>query len=119
MQTHNNILRLLSRCYFKIFDTYFDFDVMDKGDGYLIQVKAFVTDNHTLSVSCQKGGKHYISAYAIDDEVIMKAWKACYDFVVHEAREGFKYKGQAIFGPHFQVDEMVEFCKTANEAKRL
>lgn len=112
------INHILSQIEFTIFDSKAQWFVHRKDDGFLIQLGMEITDNITGETSLQKGGKHYISSHAIDDEVVMKAWKACQDFVIHEAREGFKYKGTDIFHPHIQVDALVEFVNNTEHAKR-
>ncbi|MGK0391181.1 MAG: hypothetical protein ACI94Y_003943 [Maribacter sp.] len=47
-----------------------------------------------------------------------KAWKACFDFIIHEAREAFYYKEQTIYHPHFLVDELAIFVSETEQAKR-
>lgn len=75
-------------------------------------------DNETNMMSDQHGGKHYVSSHAIKDEVVNKAWAACQDFIIHEAREAFKYKGQAIYQPHWNVDELLVLTESSEPAKR-
>ncbi len=116
--TLSEIRRILNECEFKLFDISFEFLAMPKGDGFLIQLEGYIRDNTTKSYSWQKGGKHYISSFAIRDEVVNKAWKACFDFVIHEAREAFFYKNQTIYHPHFLVDELAAFVKRSGHAER-
>lgn len=117
--TEDQISDILMEIEFFPFDNAFAFVIMPKGDGFLLQVLAGVKDNKTGKASTQKGGKYYISSHAIKDEVVMTAWKACQDYVIHECREAFKYKGQAIFGPHHNVDELAIFTKHTPEVKRI
>lgn len=64
-----------------------------------------------------KGRKWYISPYATDSEIVLTAFKAAATALEHEAREAFLYKGQAILGPHFDVDFLVAAIeKTGNLA---
>jgi hypothetical protein len=30
----------------------------------------------------------------------------------HRTREHFRYRGAAVFGPHFDVDALVELCRS-------
>ncbi len=112
------IKKILESCEFNLFDIPFKFRVMSKGDGFLIQLKGYIKDNETGMFSWQKGGKHYLSSHVVKDEVVNKAWKACFDFVIHEAREAFYYKKQTIYHPHFLVDELATFVANSEHAKR-
>ncbi len=113
-----DIRTILEECSFHLFDIPFEFRVMPKGDGYLLQLKGYIRDNDTGEYSWQKGGKHYLSSFTIKDEIVNKAWKACFDFVIHEAREAFSYKQQTIYHPHFLVDELATFVANSDHAKR-
>lgn len=50
--------------------------VLEKGDGFLIQFYMYMSDRDTGEYGEQRGGKHYISPYAIESEVVFKALKA-------------------------------------------
>ncbi|MCH8331061.1 MAG: hypothetical protein IH946_06735 [Bacteroidetes bacterium] len=112
-----DLKEILSQCEFNLFGDDFQFMVMDKGDGFLLQVVASVRDQ-SGNESTLKSGKHYISQHAIKDEIVSKAWKACLDFVVHESRNTFKYQGQPIYDPNFLVDELVKFAGSTERAGR-
>lgn len=58
-----------------------------------------------------KGRKWYLSPHMTHSELIQTALAAVLAIEEHEAREEFKYKGQAIFGPHFNVDSLVALCE--------
>lgn len=117
-QTLDNIKQLLSNTKFTLFDQRFQFLSMEKGDGFLIQLECWMKCNVHSQWGWQKGGKYYISSHAINDEVVLTAWKACQGFIIHEARETFTYKNQTIFQPHYDIEELVEFCETARVSKR-
>lgn len=104
---------------FSVFNHKFTWKIFIKGNGFLIQLRCIMADNETGLLSEQAGGKYYISPYAIKDEVVNKAWHACQDFIIHEAREAFKYKKQAIYHPHWKVDQLVKLSKITQHAKRL
>ena len=59
----------------------------------------------------QTGRKWYISPHMTKSEVVQTALKAVLAAEEHEAREAFRYKGSKIFGPHFDVDVLVELAK--------
>lgn len=54
--------------------------------------------------------KWYISRLACKNEVVQTALKCVLTSIEHEARERFKYRGKAIFGPHFDVDALHRIC---------
>lgn len=116
--TLKEINKILSQISFDLFSHKFTWRTFKKGDGFLIQICCNMIDNETGSMSNQRGGKHYLSSYCIKDEVVNKAWYACQDFVIHEAREAFKYKDQPIYHPHWTVDELVKLSKKTKHAKR-
>jgi len=119
MMTIKKIQKILTEeISFTLFQHPFTWRVFEKGDGFLIQLSCHMVDNETGKMSDQRGGKHYLSSFALKDEVVNKAWYACQDFIIHEAREAFKYKDQAIYQPHWTVDRLAELSKTTKPAKR-
>lgn len=46
------------------------------------------------------------------DEVVSTALKLVLTAYEHEVREKFLYKGERIFGPHFDVDFLADVLKT-------
>ena len=117
-QTLGTINEILSNIRFELFGLRFRFRSMIKDDGFLIQLQSWMPCNKTGEYGWQNGGKYYISSHAVNSEICMTAWKACQDYVIHEARETFYYKDQTIFQPHFDVEELVEFCSTAQIVSR-
>lgn len=62
------------------------------------------------------GDKQYCRKWRLENrftvsDIIRTAWLATSAAEEHEARERFKYKGKSIFGPHFDVDALVEIAK--------
>lgn len=58
--------------------------------------------------------KWYVSMHACKNEIVQTALKLVLTSVEHEAREMFTYRGKKIFGPHFDVDMLVEICINKN-----
>ena len=54
--------------------------------------------------------KWQLSAHMTPSELVQTALKCALTSVEHEAREQFRYRGLAIFGPHFNVDRLAELC---------
>jgi hypothetical protein len=59
------------------------------------------------------GRQWRISQHATKSEVVQTAMKAVLTALEHEAREEFLYADTAIFGPHFNVDDLVVLAKHA------
>ena len=51
--------------------------------------------------------KWYVSQEATRSEIVQTALKCVLTSIEHEAREVFTYRGRAIFGPHFDVEQLV------------
>jgi hypothetical protein len=43
-----------------------------------------------------------------EDQIVRQAFKLILGYEEHELREGFKYKGKAIFGPHIPVETLLK-----------
>jgi hypothetical protein len=54
------------------------------------------------------GRKWRLSAWMTKSEVVQTAFMAYLAWMEHEVRESFKYKGEAIFSPHYDVDALVK-----------
>lgn len=77
-----------------------------------LQVQAWRECLETGQHALQKGRKWFLSPHMTKSEVVQTALKAVLAWEEHEAREKFKYRGQAVFGPHLDVDALHEVvCK--------
>lgn len=56
------------------------------------------------------GRKWLLSEHMTRSEIVQTAWKAVLTAVEHEAREAFTYRGKPIFGPHFNVEFLADYC---------
>lgn len=56
------------------------------------------------------GRKWFLSPHMTPSEVVQTAFKAVLTAMEHEVRERFTYRGAAIFGPHFDVERLVDLC---------
>lgn len=65
------------------------------------------------------GRKWFLSSHMTVSEIVQTALLAVLAAEEHEARENFMYRGRAIFGPHWDVDELVELHKHTKKAVRL
>lgn len=55
--------------------------------------------------------KWLISSHMTKSEIVATALKCVLASEEHEAREDFTYRGQRIFGPHFDVECLVAMCQ--------
>ena len=58
----------------------------------------------------QHGRKWLLSPHMTRSEVVATALKAVLTAEEHEAREEFTYLGEAVFGPHLDVDALYDVC---------
>jgi hypothetical protein len=61
--------------------------------------------------------KWLLSRHMTDGEIVQTAFKATLTALEHECRETFKYRGQAIFDPHYDIERLVELRSQANALK--
>ena len=67
-----------------------------------------------------RGRKWRLSLFATDTEIVQTALKAVLTFEEHETREAFRYKEQAIYSPHYDVETLVHVCRMGhnNDARK-
>lgn len=71
-----------------------------------IQVIFDAISTKTGAIEEQHGRKWQISSHAVASEVVKTAWLAVQTAIEHEAREAFRFDGEAIFGPHIDVSAL-------------
>lgn len=76
-------------------------------DGFYLQLRYIEPDIATGAIEEQHGRKWYVSSHSCKSEIVRTVLKACLTSAEHMIREHFKYRGCAIFAPHWDVDEMV------------
>lgn len=59
----------------------------------------------------QKTRKWLLSQHMVKSEIVQTALKCVLTSLEHRAREHFKYKGELIFGPHFDIEAFYELAK--------
>jgi hypothetical protein len=64
------------------------------------------------------GRKWFLSRHMTKSEVVQTALMAVLAAEEHEAREHFRYRGRAIFGPHFNVDVLHAMADGTNQETR-
>lgn len=65
-----------------------------------------------------RSAKHYVSAYAAENEVCQLVLKAAIQAAEHEIRERFEYRGVPVYRPHQPLDALRGFTKGHAEELR-
>jgi|CryGeyDrversion2_2_1046609.scaffolds.fasta_scaffold58243_2 hypothetical protein len=78
------------------------------GHHFFLQVRFLEKDAYEDIIEPQSGRKWLISPHMTKSEIVQTAFKAVLTAVEHEVRDAFKYKGELVFCPHFDVDELIE-----------
>lgn len=101
---HHQAVTILSRVTFK--DWAFHVGRSEAAELFL-QVRFTEHDPDTGQLELQHGRKWVISEHCTPSELVQTAFKAVSTALEHEAREAFTYRGARIFGPHFDVEQLV------------
>jgi len=91
------------------------FHVIERNGICFLQAEYLEPDIITGDAAIQKTRKWHLSDLAVTSEIVQTAFKCVITSMEHRAREHFLYKGERVFGPHFDVEALVEIAK----AKRL
>lgn len=60
--------------------------------------------------------KWLLSPHMTDSEIVQTAFKCCLTSMEHRTREDFTYKGKRVFGPHFDIEDLVRLCRKRENA---
>lgn len=86
------------------------FEVMPKGDGFLLQLSYTEPDIHTGAPALQKARKWYISSHATETEIVETAYAACVRSMQHVVSEHFLYRRRRVYSPHFDIQGRIDLC---------
>ncbi len=90
------------------------FRLIEKGDGFLLQAKWYGRDSEDWASGPlweQISRKWYISPYACEREIVDTAWALVERAENHESRELFRYHGEAIFNRHIKPEALVKVAR--------
>ena len=73
-------------------------------------------DVYTGQGEFQRTRRWNLQPQMTDSEIVQTAFKLCMTSMEHRAREGFTYKGARVFGPHFDVEDLVVLCRDRENA---
>lgn len=80
------------------------FKVRKRGEGFLMEVCLTAIDPKIAEPPERFGRKWYVSKFSTKSEIVQTALKAVLHAIEHDAREQFRYRGEAIFSSQFDVD---------------
>jgi hypothetical protein len=83
-------------------------DKKDPAGRLYLQVECERPDVYTQIVGLGHGGKAYLSEHMTDGEIVRRAFALFMAYEEHECREGFKWRGRAVFGPHIATEALWE-----------
>ncbi len=112
MLEHSDVRAILAQCEFN------NWTISTGADGtrQYLQVTFIAPCNVTGDRKHHSGRKWFLSPHMTRSEVVSTAFMAVKAAVEHETREQFLYRGQAVFGPHWDLDWLAE--KLANNPTR-
>jgi hypothetical protein len=93
----------------------YEFLVGETNGVMYLQARYLEADIITGDEEWQTTRKWQLSPHMVKSEIVQTAFKCALTSAEHRVREHFLYKGKRIFGPHFDVDALVQIC----EEKRL
>jgi hypothetical protein len=91
------------------------FSVRDSHGGVFLQATYMDADIYTGKQEPQVTRKWLLSPQMTESELIQTAFKCCLTSMEHRAREAFKFRGARIFGPHFDIYDLVQLCRDGRE----
>ncbi len=95
-------------------------DVVWKHDTGVIflRVEFYAPDIHTGEQKLQLGRKWLLSQHMTDSEIVNTIYLAIATAEEHERREDFKFSGERIYGPHWDVQVLAEVASEFETDRR-
>lgn len=109
MKTKEEIIEIIKKISFM--DR--EFRLIEKGDGYLLQIRYYEEDieNPNGPQVLQSARKWYISPWMTETEIVETAFTACVRSMLHITKEYFTYKGERVYSPHFDINARLKISK--------
>lgn len=87
----------------------YDYVARDIAEGVVvIQAEMWRKDMITGEYGWGQGGEYVVRTSTPDDVIIKICLRASLDYAEHEVREGFKWRGKAVCGPHVSLESIWE-----------
>jgi hypothetical protein len=97
----------------------YEFTVKRDGRGEMfLQAGYMEPDTVTGVQEWQLTRRWFISPEMGRSEIVQTVFKCVLTSMEHRAREWFSYRGEPVFGPHFDVDALHELCRAGKFVKR-
>lgn len=93
----------------------YEFLVGEKNGVAYLQGRYLEPDIVTGDVTDQHTRKWMLSEHMVPSELVQTALKCALTSAEHRVREHFLYKGERVFGPHFDIEALHEIAR----ARRL
>lgn len=88
----------------------FRLEVDGRGEAFL-QAEYVEADTVTGDEGKQLTRRWFISPHMTKSEIVQTVFKCVLTSMEHRAREWFRWKGQPVFCPHFDVEALYEICQ--------
>ena len=105
--TITRMQEIISECRFPPYE----FKVSEGHGGIHLQATYLDADIVTDQLELQYTRKWLLSPHMTKSEIVQTAFKLVMTSMEHRAREGFKYRGCRVFGPHYDIDALVGLCQ--------
>lgn len=89
----------------------YEFCLRGGGNQLYLQIQNEDTCNVTGEPYRWHGRKWILSYHMTDSEVVQTAWAAAKMAMEHELRETFKWEGECIYRPHFDIRALHEISR--------
>lgn len=83
--------------------------------GFQLWLERVEPDSDTGQGSLQVGRRWHVPAEAERGEVLQTVLKAALTWQEHGLREALRYRGERVFSPHHDADQLVALCRSAQE----
>jgi hypothetical protein len=93
----------------------YTFVVREEHGGVHVHAQYMDADIYTRKWEMQYTRHWKLTPAMTDSEIVQTLFKCCMTSYEHRCREGFQYKEARIFGPHFDVDDLVKLCHSGGE----
>jgi len=115
--TRDSFLDILSEIHFR--DWRFCLLQEDAAPGiYFLVIEFDEPCNITGKPATQTSRKWLLTPQMTRGEIVQTAWLAVQTAMQHEMREQFLYRGDAIFGPHFDIEGLRSLCHAQHDERR-
>jgi len=107
--TLEQIRAVVARCSFDPASPY-EFRVREAHGGIMLSATYVDPDTFSREAKLQYTRQWRLTPEMTKSEIVQTVFKCCITSMEHRTREGFKYRGRRVFGPHFDVDALWGIC---------